>query len=240
MLISGKGIILGIKKIQESGLLIRCFTKKHGVIIGYYKIKLNHYIPYAGGIVLVDWQTKSNNQLGKYIRIEQDENCMLYEFFLKPRFAIALNSILCLYNHILKEHDIYQTLWDLLEDFIKYIKLTDNFFHYMKRYILLELKVLAECGFGLNFTKCAVSGVVDDLAYISPKSGSVVSKIVGEKYAKKLFVLHRFLITDQEANTADELIYTMKMIEFFIKKHMTEDILRARETLYNFLKLSQY
>ena len=46
-------------------------------------------------------------------------------------------------------------------------------------FVRWELGLLQELGFGLDLTRCAATGSRDDLAYVSPKSGSAVSRAAG-------------------------------------------------------------
>ena len=56
-----------------------------------------------------------------------------------------------------------------------------------------ELALLGELGFGLDLAACAATGAIDDLAYVSPRSGRAVSREAGAAYAEKLLPLPPFL-----------------------------------------------
>lgn len=60
-------------------------------------------------------------------------------------------------------------------------------------YIYWEMGLLRELGFGLDLSKCAATGDVDNLIYVSPKSGCAVSAAAGEIYKEKLLHLPSFL-----------------------------------------------
>ena len=57
----------------------------------------------------------------------------------------------------------------------------------------LETQILAECGFRLDLARCAATGVAEDLAYVSPKSGRAVSLAAGEPWRDRLLPLPAFL-----------------------------------------------
>ncbi len=48
--------------------------------------------------------------------------------------------------------------------------------------------LLEELGFGLDLSKCAVTGVTDDLMYVSPRTGRAVSAEAGEPYKDRLLL----------------------------------------------------
>ena len=82
--------------------------------------------------------------------------------------------------------DIYDMLLNTLDDF-------DDVGTAAVHLIRFELAMLTELGFGLDLTTCAASGVVHDLIYVSPKSGSAVSRAAGEPWRDKLLPLPPFL-----------------------------------------------
>ena len=91
------------------------------------------------------------------------------------------------------------------------------------KYIFWEIFLLAELGYGLDLEKCVVSGVKENLIYISPKSGKAVSKNEGEKYKKKLFNLPKFLINKNVKPTNDSLKQAILLTGFFIDKFLKKN-----------------
>ncbi len=64
-------------------------------------------------------------------------------------------------------------------------------------YVRFEAGLLAELGFGLDLSKCAATGALDDLIYVSPRTGRAVSREAGEPYKDKLLPLPMFMLTAQ-------------------------------------------
>ena len=63
-----------------------------------------------------------------------------------------------------------------------------------------ELALLGRLGFGLDLSACAATGLVEDLIYVSPKSGRAVSAGAGAPYRSRLLPLPAFL---REGGLAD-------------------------------------
>jgi DNA repair protein RecO (recombination protein O) len=82
-----------------------------------------------------------------------------------------------------------------------------------------ELAFLAELGFGLDLTCCAVTGGTRDLIYVSPRSGRAVSREAGEAYRDKLLRLPAFLHTDAEPASAGDLADAFVLTGFFLDRH---------------------
>jgi DNA repair protein RecO (recombination protein O) len=64
-------------------------------------------------------------------------------------------------------------------------------------FVRFEAGLLQELGFGLDLTRCAVTGSTDDLIYVSPRTGRAVSATAGEAYRDRLLRLPAFLLSAQ-------------------------------------------
>src|SRR5271165_103468 len=79
-----------------------------------------------------------------------------------------------------------------------------------------ELMLLAELGYGLDLSRCAVSGATDDLAFVSPKSGRAVAAASAGDWRARLLKLPAFLIGEAPAGPAawrDALALTGHFLE---------------------------
>ncbi len=56
-------------------------------------------------------------------------------------------------------------------------------------YLRWELRLLDELGFGLDLTHCAVTGVAQGLAYVSPRTGRAVTAQGAGAWAERLLPL---------------------------------------------------
>src|SRR3569832_2285074 len=64
-------------------------------------------------------------------------------------------------------------------------------------FVRFEAGLLQELGFGLDLSKCAATGALDDLVYVSPRTGRAVSREAGEPYRSKLLPLPAFMLSAQ-------------------------------------------
>jgi DNA repair protein RecO (recombination protein O) len=69
-------------------------------------------------------------------------------------------------------------------------------------YLRWELSLLDELGFGLDLTRCALTGSDRELTYISPKSGRAVASGAAGEWVDRLLPLSPAL-TGQSAETQD-------------------------------------
>ena len=66
-----------------------------------------------------------------------------------------------------------------------------------------EAVLLADLGYGLDLTSCAVTGETAGLAFVSPKTGRAVTEAAAGIWTSRLLRLPAFLLGDGEATPAD-------------------------------------
>lgn len=80
-----------------------------------------------------------------------------------------------------------------------------------------ELGLLAELGFGLTLDRCAASGAVDALIYVSPRSACAVSADAGAPYKDKMLPLPAFFNDPERTPTRQDALDGLKTTGFFIE-----------------------
>jgi DNA repair protein RecO (recombination protein O) len=87
--------------------------------------------------------------------------------------------------------------------------------------VRFELQMLTELGFGLDLESCAATGAVNELAFVSPKSGRAVSRNAGAPWQDRLLRMPRFL-TNEGVPSADDLADGFALTGFFLIRHVLE------------------
>ena len=88
---------------------------------------------------------------------------------------------------------------------------------------LFEAQVLAECGFGLDLSRCAATGMSEGLAYVSPRSGRAVSLAAGAPWRDRLLPLPAFLREGARAEappSAEEIADAFRTTGFFLEREV--------------------
>ncbi len=70
-------------------------------------------------------------------------------------------------------------------------------------YVRWEVALLAELGYGLDLSACAVTGVVEDLAFVSPRTGRAVSREAARPWQDRLLPLPPFLLGNAAVREGD-------------------------------------
>ena len=95
---------------------------------------------------------------------------------------------------------------------------------------------------GLDLESCAATGVNDDLAYVSPKTGRAASRSAGDPYSGKLLRLPRFLLepANGDRQTAADIADAFALTGYFLARHVYEprglEIPDARQSFMNLIE----
>ena len=225
-----KGLVVSVKKYGENSLILHLFTKDHGIhagLVKYSTTKKTGYIYELGNILSVEWTGRLEEQLGFYK--SELEKSYLYNIINNSLKLDALNSICSMLSMFLPERQVNSKLYKETIEIIKY--LNNNDMTWVSRYVQWELLLLSELGYGLDLSQCAVTGEIENLKYVSPKSGRAVSELGAGIWVKKLLILPKFL---QKFNTNavdnDELNYGIKLTTFFLNRYVVSIGLKLPES----------
>ena len=110
-------------------------------------------------------------------------------------------------------------------------------------YVRFEAGLLDELGFGLDLSRCAATGAVDELIYVSPRTGRAVSRTGGAPFAERLLRLPPFMLSSQgglgEGDVADGLALTGHFLEQFVFGPLNRPLPPARVWLLEKLAQAQ-
>lgn len=228
-----KGIIFYSKKHKERSLILKIFSEKHGVVIGYLTNGINKYNFYKnqiGNYISFSYSQKNENLLG-FLNTE-----IIYSngdlFFSNKTNIILFNSAIFYINFFVKEKLNEENLYKIFKNFVFSIKNdSDSILLFFMDFLFSIIDYL---GINLNFDVCYVSGKTDNVYYISPKTGNSVSREVGEKYKNKLFIIPKcfknYFYEKKDILNAFEVIY------YFLEKFIDENNLFYLKKDFLFLK----
>jgi DNA repair protein RecO (recombination protein O) len=178
-----EAVVLGYRRFQDSLDIALVFSREHGLMRGVYRRDKRHAQPQPGSVVSACWTARLAEQLGRF----ELETTQPAPILLGNRLGLAaLSSAVSLLHDLLPERHPYPVLYAALVNLIR--ALTANS-HAAAAYLEFELILLQEAGYGLDVSRCAVTGTTEDLRYISPRTGRAVSSSAGAAYKDKLFPL---------------------------------------------------
>lgn len=129
------------------------------------------------------WRARRDDQLGTFTA----EPLRLRMGILGDALSLAgLNAVSALLLFVLPERDPHPRLAALTEALLDRMERAED---WAQDYLHWEMLLLDEMGFGLDLSRCAVTGARDGLAYVSPRSGRAVSRAGAGEWADKLLPL---------------------------------------------------
>lgn len=152
-----------------------------------------------GNQVAARWRARLPEHLGTY-SLEALHSTAAGLLDDPPRLA-ALVSACAVCEAALPEREPHPAVYDGLRTLLSML---DGPF-WDAAYVRWELSLLGELGFGLDLSRCAATGINDQLAYVSPRTGRAVSLSAGEAYKDRLLPLPGFLLGRGDAGPAQVL-----------------------------------
>jgi DNA repair protein RecO (recombination protein O) len=217
---SEPGIIIGTRKHGESSVIVEIFTAEHGRHMGLVRGgrgRRMRSVLQPGNRVLATWRARLSDHLGHFLVEPEQLDAALY--MADPLRLAALNTINELVR-LLPERDAHDHLHAAYIHILDYI-LGDQ--GWADEFVRWQLLLLQELGFGLDLTCCAATGEVDNLLYVSPKSGRAVGAGAGEPYKDRLLPLPQFLVHDQHSNPGwSDVKAGLRLAGYFFTRHVYE------------------
>ncbi|MBP5708122.1 MAG: DNA repair protein RecO [Alphaproteobacteria bacterium] len=136
-----------------------------------------------GQVGATTWNARLDSQLGAF-HWESTENLAVR--FMADRFCLAcMNSAFALVDALLPEREPYSALYDATETLLRNM----NFGNALELYLQWEVCLLRELGYALDLSHCSGCGGVNNLHYLSPKTGRAVCETCAAPYINKLYKL---------------------------------------------------
>lgn len=182
-----QGTLLGVRKHGETSVIINVFTAERGrcagVVRGGISRKMTPVLQ-PGARLDLAWRARLEEHLGTF-SVEPSKSRSAAVFGDADALA-ALNAITALLLFALPEREPHPRLHAATEAMLDLLGHSDA---WSVAYLQWELALLEALGFGLDLTRCAVTGAPDNLVYVSPRSGRAVSGAGAGEWADRLLPL---------------------------------------------------
>lgn len=215
-----EGALLSVRGHGESAAIIEVFTALHGrhsgIVRGGASRKVAPILQ-PGAQLDVTWRGRLEEHLGTFTVEPLRSRAGL----LSDRLALAgLNAVCALLHFALPEREAHPGLYAAS---IALLDRLGDGADWPLAYLRWEMMLLEELGYGLDLTRCAVTGSREDLAYVSPKSGRAVARGAAGEWADRLLPLPACLLGQGPA-THDELAQGLRMTGYFLEHRLAHDL----------------
>ena len=215
------GILLGVRRHGETSAIIDVFTESHGrhagVVRGGTSRKIAPILQ-PGAQLDVTWRARLEDHLGSY-HVEPVRSRAAAA--MGSRLALAgLNAVSGVLSFCLPEREVHGGLYRRTEQLLD---LLGEDALWPLAYLRWELALLEEMGFGLDLTRCAVTGVREGLLYVSPRTGRAVSLAAAGDWADRLLPLPPALLGKGVAPDG-EIAQGLETTGYFLRHKLAQEL----------------
>jgi DNA repair protein RecO (recombination protein O) len=225
-------VVLGARHFGEGKLVAELFAREHGRYGGIVHAgRKAQPILQSGNLVHAGWKARLSEQLGYFQPLELGEPHATR--LLDDAVALAgLSSAVALIRSATAERQAYPQLFDALLVLIEAMPQSDI---WPALYTRFELGLLQALGYGLDLSRCAVTGETENLAWVSPRTGRAATAEAGAPHASVLLKLPRFLIDPEAELKQGDVAHAFALAGYFLERrvfeHKGEGLPEARRRL---------
>lgn len=199
-----EGTVLRRSRHGENAVILDVMTAAHGrhagVVPGGASAKRAALLQ-PGSRLMLHWRARLDDQIGSFAAEPVASRAGL---LADPLALAGLNAVCALLVFALPERDPHPRLAAATEGLLDAMQASPG---WGADYLRWEMLLLEEMGFGLDLSRCAVTGAAEGLAYVSPRSGRAVTAAAAGDYAPRLLRLPA-LLGGREGGLAEGLALT--------------------------------
>ncbi len=215
----GDGLILNTRKHGENSAIIDVLTRDKGRHMGLVRggrSRTMRPVLQAGNLVKVVWRARLEDHLGAF---SVDPHRMIVAGIIDDVHRLAGLTTITTLASLLPEREPHPRIYDASMLLIEHLQ-DDAIWPAVL--VKWEMGLLEELGFGLDLSKCAVSGDTAGLTHVSPRTGRAVCAREADPWKDKLLALPAFVAgASAEASNA-EIVQGLKLTGHFLARHIFE------------------
>lgn len=216
MEIEDEAYVLSARAHGDTGAVVELLTENHGrraaYVAGGASRRIKPFLQ-AGARVTAALRARTAEQLGS-ARLEPvgEGPSALFD---DPLALTGLNAAAAVAQGALPEREPHPGAFHAFEALVSAFALPEV---WPAVFVRFEAGLLEDLGFGLDLSACAVTGEVDDLVWVSPRTGRAVSREAGKHYADKLLTLPPFMLGAQAGLRDGDIVAGLTLTGHFLEQ----------------------
>jgi len=221
---SDRAISLGLRRFGETGAILEVFSRSYGrrramVYGGASQTKRGPMQP--GNTLVVTWKG-GQDSLGFFTAEMERERAARFMSDAAALSGLAtLSELLAL---AMPEGEAKPGVFDAAETVLDLMGEPDV---WPALFVKWEMGLLQALGYGLDLSRCAVSGSNDGLTHVSPKSGRAVRGSEAGDYLDRLLPLPAFLVDATAPPTPVDIFNGFRLTGHFLSERLFSDLNRG-------------
>jgi DNA repair protein RecO (recombination protein O) len=227
-------IVLDVRSYGESDVLATVMTEEHGLHRGLARggaSRSKAAIWQTGNLLQIQWTARLSDQLGNFTAEMIHPGAA--EAMQEALPLGMLTSLCSVAEGALPERVPQARIFAGLLRLVPLVPLGEAA---LTDVVEWEMSVLADLGYGLDLTACAVTGRTAGLTHVSPKTGRAVTRQAAGPWVERLLPLPGFLVGSGLVNMAewrDGLRLTGHFLARDAFGHQHRPLPQARRMLYD-------
>ncbi len=227
-------IVLDARPYGEGDAIVTVLTEEHGAHRGLARggnARNRTAIWQPGNLVQARWVARLADQLGSFSAELVHPGAALA---MHDPLALAMLSASCaVAEGALPEREAHPRVFEGLLQLIAHLPEGQGILTDLIRW---EMVLLADLGYGLDLTSCAVTGDTTGLAFVSPKTGRAVTAAAAGVWTSRLLRLPAFLL-GAEGAAGDDWRDGLRLTGHFLERdafgYQHRPLPAARQMLYD-------
>jgi DNA repair protein RecO (recombination protein O) len=218
-----EAIVLSAGRFGEHDAILEVMTPAHGRARGFVKAGMSRRSKanlQPGNKLSLNWRSRIEGNLGRF-QLELIHSPLGSLIGDGARMA-ALAAAMVVVGSTMPEREPHPPVYDALEGYLALLEAEgSNVAIWASALAQIELGILKELGYGLDLSICAATGVSDNLAYVSPKSGRAVSLEASGPYKTKLLPLPSFFLDRTDGDImVEDAINGLRLTGYFLERNV--------------------
>lgn len=211
------GIVLAVRRLGEHDAIVSLLTQAQGRHSGVVKGgggKRARALLQPGNVVKAAWRGRLEAHIGTYAL--EPLHSFASAAMTSPASLAGLSALCAMVETTLPEREPHEAIYRHTLRLLEHIGAPG----WDMEYVLWEIALLRDVGYGLDLRSCAATGTTEDLAYVSPRTGRAVSRGAGAPYVEKLFALPPFLRSNDAGYGAADIFQGLALTGHFFEAHV--------------------
>ena len=214
-------IVLSAAPYGESGLVAHVLTEVHGAFRGLVRggsSRTQAALWQAGNLISARWFARLPEQLGALTAELVHASAARV---LDHRLPLSMLAASCaVAGSLLPEREPHPRIFEGLLRLLTLLSLDPARAAALGPAALIrwESLVLTDLGYGLDLSACAITGVSDGLAFVSPRTGRAVCADAAGEWRDRLLALPALLLDETRAGTPTEWCDGLRLTGHFLAR----------------------
>jgi len=211
------GIVLDARPLGEGGAVVTLLTEEHGRHAGLVKggasrSRAATWLP--GNLVEARWVARLSEQLGAMSGELVHPTAALA---MEDPLGLALLASACaVAAEALPEREPQPAVFRALVPILAHLQRGAE--EVVPDYLRWEMTLLAALGYGLDLSRCAVTGATEGLAFVSPRSGRAVRADAAGAYADRMLPLPPMMRDPGARGGAADWVAALRVTGHFLER----------------------